>query len=171
MSEFRLIRLKNNELYYKCKECNDESYKSINELNKKFLNTYKFCNEDVNNFVLLLRKGVYPYEYMDRWEKFNETTLPPKEAFYSKLNKEGIIDEDCAHAQKVWKVSEMKNLGEYHHLYVQSDTLLLADVFENFRDKCIEIYELDPAHFLSVLGLAWQACLKKDKGKIRVINR
>ena len=133
--ECGLIGLKNNELYYECKECNDESYKSINGLNKKFPNTYRFCNGDVNKFVLLLRKGVYPYEYMDSWEKFNETSLPDKKAFYSELNKEGITNEDYAHAQKVCKVFEIKNLGEYHDLYVQSDALLLADVFENFRDR------------------------------------
>ena len=120
---------------------------------------------------MLLKKGVYPYEYMDSWEKFNETSLPDKKAFYSELNKEGITDEDYAHAQKVWKVFEIKNLGEYHDLYVQCDTLLLADVFGNFRDKCIEIYKLDPAHFLSAPGLAWQACLKKTWVKFRVINR
>ena len=91
---------------------------------------------------------------MDNWEKFNETSLPDKKAFYSELNKEGITDEDYAHAQKVWKVFEIKNLGKYHDLYVQSDILLLADVFENFRDKCIEIYKLDTAHFLSAPGLA-----------------
>ena len=92
---------------------------------------------------MLLRKGVYPYEYMDRWEKFNETSIPDKEAFYSELNKEGISNADYAHSQKVWKVFLIKNLGEYHDLYVQSDILLLADVYENFKDKCIEIYELD----------------------------
>ena len=107
---------------------------------------------------------------MDRWGKCNETSIPDKEACYSKLNKEGITDEDYAHAQKVWKVFEINNLGEYHDLYVQRDTLLLADVFENFRDKCTDIYELDPAHFLSVPGLAWQAYFKKTD-IIRVINR
>ena len=120
---------------------------------------------------MLLKKGVYPYEYMDSWEKFNETSLPDKKAFYSELNKEGISDEDYAHVQKVWKVFEIKNLGEYHDLYVHNDTLLLTDVFENFRDECIEIYKLDPAHFLPTPGLPWQACLKKNKCKIRVINR
>ena len=119
---------------------------------------------------MLLRKGVYPYEYMDSWEKFDETTLPPKEAFYSNLNLEDISDEDYAHAQKVWDVFEINNLGEYHDLYVQSDTLLLADVFEKFRDKCTEIYELDPAHFLSAPGLAWQACLKKTGVKLELLT-
>ena len=128
---------------------------SQDELIEKFPNTYQLCNKDLNKFeLILLQKGVYPYEYMDSWERFNETSLPDKESFYSELNKEDITDEDYAHAQKVWKVFKIKNLGEYHDLYVQSDTLLLADVFENFRDKCIEIYELDPAHFLSAPGLA-----------------
>ena len=102
--------------------------------------------------------------------KFNKTSLPDKKAFYSELNKEGITDKDYAHAQKVWKVSEIKNLGEYHDLYVQSDILLLADVFENFRDKCIKIYELDPAHFLSAPGLAWQVCLKKARVKLELLT-
>ena len=95
--------------------------------------------------------------------------IPPKEAFYSELNEEGIIDVDYAHVQKVWKVFKIKNCGEYHDLYVQCDTLLLADVFENFRDKCIEIYQLDPLYFVSAPGLAWQACLKKTEVKLELI--
>ena len=93
-----------------------------------------------------------------------------KEAFYSKLKLDYITDKDYEHAQKVWEVFEIKNLGEYHDKYVQSDTLLLSDVFENFRDKCIEIYELDPAPFLSALRLAWQACLKKTKVKLESLT-
>ena len=107
---------------------------------------------------------------MDSWERFDETLLPVKEVFYSKLNIKGISDKDYAHGQKVWEVFEIKNLDEYHDLYVQCDTLLLADVFENFRDKCTEIYELDPAHFLSAPGLAWQACLKKTKVKLELLT-
>ena len=91
---------------------------------------------------------------MNSWKRFNETELPDKESFYSELNKEGITDEDYAHAQKVWKEFNIKNLGKSPDLYVQSDTFLLADVFENFREKCLEIYELDPARFLSAPGLA-----------------
>ena len=143
---------------------------SYDELIKKFPNTYQLCNNDHNKFELLLRKGVYPYEYMDSWKRFKEESLPDKESFYSELNKEGITDEEYAHAQKVWNTFNIKNLGEYHDLYVQSDTLLLADVFENFRDKCIEIYELDPAHFLSAPGLAWQACLKKTGIKLELLT-
>ena len=118
----------------------------------------------------MLRKDVYPREYIDRWERFDETLLSDKETFYSELNLEDITDEDYEHAQKVWEVFEIKNLGEYHDLYVQSDTLLLADVLKNFRDKCIEIYELDPAHFLSAPGLVWQACLKKTKVKLELLT-
>ena len=97
------------------------------------------------------------------WEKFNEDKLTDKELFYCELNKEHITNEDYAHAQKVWDTFNINNLGEYHDLYVQSDTALLADVFANFRDKCIEIYRLDLAYFLSSPRLAWQACLKKQK--------
>ena len=99
---------------------------------------------------------------MDSWERFDETSLPDKTAFYSELNLEDITDKDYLHAQKVWEVFEINNLGEYHDLYVQSDTLLLGDVFEKFRDTCFEIYGLDPSHFLSSPGLAWKACLKKQ---------
>ena len=93
-----------------------------------------------------------------------------KKAFYSELYSEDITDEDYMHYQKVFKELELKNLGDYHDLYVQCDTLLLADVFENFRNKCIEIYELDPAHFLSAPGLAWQACLKKTEVKLELLT-
>ena len=154
----------------KCKSCTEnnrwEECKKLIELLKKFPNIYQFCNGDLNKFVLLLRKGVYPYEDMDSWENFDETTLPLKEAFYSNL--ENISNEDYAQAQKVWEVFELKNRGEYHDLYVQSDTLLLANVIENFRNKCLEIYELDPIYFVSAPGLAWQACLKRTEVKLEL---
>ena len=89
----------------------------------------------------MLRKGVYPYEYMDDWEKFNETTLPEKEDVYSNLNMEDITDKDYMHGKRVFKDFEIKNLGEYHDLYLKSDTLLLADVFESFRKMCLKIYQ------------------------------
>ena len=100
---------------------------------------------------------------MDSWERFNETSLPDKKAFYSELYLEDITDKDYTHAQKVFEELKLKNLCDYHNLYVKSDTLLLADVFENFRNKYIEIYELDSAYFLSVPGFTWQACLKKQE--------
>ena len=98
---------------------------------------------------------------MDSWEKFDETSLPDKTAFYSELDLKDITDKDYDHAQKLFE-EFCENIGEYHNLHVQCNTLLLADVFEKFRDTCIEIYRLDPSHFLSAPGLAWQACLKKQ---------
>ena len=118
----------------------------------------------------MLRKGVYPYEYMDSWEKFNEASLPSKEDFYSNLNMENIDDIDYRHSNNVFKKFELENLGDYHDLYVQSDTLLLADVFENFRDMCIKEYELDLAHFLLLPGLTWQACLKKTNIELELLT-
>ena len=107
---------------------------------------------------------------MDSWEKFDETTLPPKKVFHSNLNLEDINNGDYMHAQKAWNVFEIKNLGEYNDLYIKSDMLLLADVFENFRNKCLEIYELDPIYFVYAPRLAWQACLKKKTGvKLKLI--
>ena len=140
---------------------------SYDELIKKFPNTYQLCNKDLTKFELLLRKGVYPYEYMDTWEKLRQESLPDKESFSSELNKDS--NNDYEHAKNMFN-KYCRNLGEYHDLYVQSDTALLADVFESFRDKCIEIYELDPAHFLSAPGLAWQACLKKTGIKLELLT-
>ena len=138
-SECDFVKFKNNRLNYKCKECGKRWFKSINGLIKKFPIVYQFCKDDLNKFVLLLRKGVYHYEDMDSWEKFNET-LPDKKAFYGNLNVEDITDKDYAHTQKVWEVFEIKDQGEYHDLYVQCDILLLADMFGNFRNKCIKMY-------------------------------
>ena len=107
---------------------------------------------------MLLSKGIYPYQYMDSWKIFDETLLPNKEDFYSSLNMEGITVVDYRHAKRVFKNLNNKNIVNYHDLYVISDILFIADVFENFRNKHIEIYELDPANFLSAPGLAWQAC-------------
>ena len=120
-SECDFIWLKNNRLNYSCKECVGTSTKSINALIEKFQSVYQFCDGDLNKFVLLLRKGVYPYEYMDSWEKFDENLLPDKTAFYSELNLEDITDKDYVHAQKVWEVFEINNFGEYHDLHVQCD--------------------------------------------------
>ena len=107
---------------------------------------------------------------MDNWERFDETLLPSKESFYSNLNMENIDDIDYRHGNNVFKRFKLKNLGEYHDLYVQSDTLLLADVFEKFRNTCLKVYELDSAHFLSLPGLAWQAYLKKTNVKLELLT-
>ena len=103
---------------------------------------------------------------MDSWERFDETSLPDKEALYSSLNMEDITDGDHRHAKRVFKNLSNKNLGDYHDLYVRSDTLLLADVFQNFRN----IYELDPAHFLSAPGLVWQVCFKKTEVELELLT-
>ena len=162
---------KNRKLLLKCFNCDVYYKKKFNkDLMKKFENTYSFYNNDLNKLILLLRKGVYPYEYMDNWEKFNETSLPIKEDFYSHLNMEDIDDIDYRHGNNVFKSFKLINLGDCHDLYVQSDTLLLADVFENFRDMCLRVYELDPAHFVSVPGLAWQACLKKTNIELELLT-
>ena len=159
-------------LIFRCFNCKKNYKKEINkELVERFSSTYKFCNNDLNKFVMLLRKGVYPYEYMDGWDKFNENSILSKESFYSSLAMENITEMDYIHANNVFKTFKLNNLGDYRDLYVKSDTLLLADVFEKFRKACIETYELDPAHFISLPGLAWQACLKKSRSGIGVVNR
>ena len=107
---------------------------------------------------------------MDNWERFNETSLPSKESFYSNLNMEDIDDIDYRHGNNVFNKFKLDNVGDYHDLYVESDTLLLADVFENFRDMCLKEYELDPAHFLLLSGLAWQACLKKTNVELELLT-
>ena len=107
---------------------------------------------------------------MDNWERSEETSLPNKESLYSNLNMENIDDIDYRHGNNVFKRFKLKNLGKYYDLYVLSDTLLLADVFENFRKTCLKVYELDPAHFLSLPGLAWQTCLKKTNIKLKLLT-
>ena len=137
---------------------------------KRFANIYEFCNKDINKFILLLRKSFYPYEYMDSRERLDETSLPDKEAFYSSLNMEDITDVDHRHSKRVFKKINNKNLGNYHDLYVQSDTLLLADVLENFRNKCTEIYELDPANFFICTWISMASLVKENRGKARIAN-
>ena len=107
---------------------------------------------------------------MDTPEKLKETQLPPKEAFYSRLNNEGISDENYAHAREVWETFEMKNLEDYHNLYNRVDVLLLTDVFENFRDICIKNYNLDPAHYYTAPGLAWDAAIKVTEVKLELLS-
>ena len=115
--------------------CNkNHQHKFDKKSKERSFNTYKFSNHDSNKLIFLLRKSVYPYEYMDNWEKFNKASLHEKEDFYSHLNMQDINDADYAHTKRVCKNFEIKNLGEYNDLYVQSDTLLLPDVFENFRN-------------------------------------
>ena len=110
---------------------------------------------------LLVRKGIYLYEYMLSWDKFEETQLPPKKSFYSNLNTASISDKDYQHAKKVWSSFRIRNLGDYHDLYLKTDVILLFNVFEAIWDTCLEHYGLNPVHFFTYPGLTWKAGLKK----------
>ena len=157
----------------------------------RFIDSWKFMAESLDKLVnnlpedafnnlkkyytgdklsLVKRKGVYPYEYMDKLERLKETKLPPKEAFYFKLNNEGISDEDYAHAKKVWREFKMEHFQDYHESCNETDVLLLADVFESFRNICIKNYKLDPAHYYTAPSLSWDACLKMTDVKLELLT-
>ena len=121
-------------------------------------------------FELLCRKGVYPYEYMDSFNKFNETKLPDKDKYYSILNRKGISDDEYNFAKKMWETLKIKNLGQLHDIYMNTDVMLLADVFESFRTTAMKTYELDPAHFLTAPSLSWAACLRKTRVKLELLT-
>ena len=131
----------------------------VNNLPKDaFKNLLKYYAEE--QAELIKQKGFYPYEYMDSEEKFKDIKLPPRKAFYSKLSGRGITEKDYKHACNVWNTFNMKTFKDYHELYNESDVLLLADVFENFRDLCLRIYGLDPVYYYTAPGLSWDACQK-----------
>ena len=156
----------------------------------RFINSFKFLQTSLANLVcnlqpddfhntkeifrenveLLTRKGVYPYDYVSSNEKLSETQLPPKEEFYSKLNDEDITDDDYQHAINVWNTFKCKTIRDYHDLYLKSDVLLLSDVFENFRKTCLKHYNLDPAHYYTSPGLAWDACLKETGQELQLLH-
>ena len=164
-------------------------------LNNRFIDSFKFMSYGLDSLVknltgngtddsrilhtktrfqektyLCLRKGVYPYDYINSSEKLSETQLPPKSAFYSKLNKKDITGEDYNHAQKIWKEFEMTTMKDYHDLYLELDVLLLADVFENFREVCLDNYKLDPAWYLTAPGLSWDAMLRVTGIKLELLT-
>ena len=116
---------------------------------KKLFGSEKFNSKQ---YELLTRKGIYPYGYMSSWDRFGEG-FPPKEAFYSKLNMTGVSSNDYEHAKSVWREFGIRNLGEYHDLYLKTDVVLLANVFEAFRGVCLKNYDLDPAHLYTAPGL------------------
>ena len=154
-----------------------DSYKFVaSSLDKLVENLDKHCCVNTGKFYkgkqlsLLMRKGVYPYEYASSCERFDDKQLPPKEAFYSKLTDECISDDDYKHAHAVWDEFGMKTFKDYHDLYNVSDVLLLADVFENFRDVCMKNYQLDPAWYYTAPGLAWDACLKKTGVELELLS-
>ena len=124
-------------IVFRCFGCKKNTSKDFNnELIERFKNTYQFCENDNNTFLMLLRKGIYPSEDMHFWNKFNQDKLPPMNNFHSQLTMENITNSDYRHAQRVFETFNNKSLGDYHDLYGQSEALLLADVFENFRNKC-----------------------------------
>ena len=119
---------------------------------------------------LISQKGVYPYYYMDSFEKFNEKELPTKDQFYSILNDQHITDDEYNHAKEVWNTFMIRTLGDYHDLYLVSNMLLLTDVFENFRKTCMKYYELDPCHYFTSPGLSWDAMLKMTNIKLELMT-
>ena len=169
------------------KEGNEKS----KEIELRFIDSFKFRSSSLDSLVnnlakgdhkswgfeeysdkqreLLIRKGIYPYEYMNSWDRFNETKLPSKESFYSNLYMSGVGDKEYKHACNVWNEFKIKNMDEYHDLYLKTDTILLANVFESFRSVCMKNYGLDPAHFYTAPGLAWKACLKKTGIRLELL--
>ena len=133
---------------------------------------FKYSSKAFKNekFKLMKKKGVYPYDYMDSFNKFNITKLPTKEQFYSILNNEHRTDEYYKHAQTVWETFNLNTMGDYHNLYLKSDILLLADVFENFRKTCLQYYKLDPCHYFTSPGLSWDSMLKMTDIKLELMT-
>ena len=172
--------------------CNMEKYLAFMlGLHLVFIDSFQFMSSSLSNLVnnlpadafkhtgqvfqgeklsLMTKKGVYPYDYMNSFEKFEDSRLPKKEDFFSIMNNEHITDQEYQHAQTVWKTFNLKTMGEYHDLYLKSDILLLTDVFENFRKACQQYYELDPAHYFTSPGLSWDAMLKMTKTELELIS-
>ena len=144
--------------------------KLVDNLSKEeFMFLKKFVDgEERQN--LLLRKGIYPYDYVDGPAKLQETKLPTQDQFYSKLNDEGISDDDYNHAKNVWHGFQCQTMGDYHDVYLKSDVLLLADVFESFRKMALNTYKLDPAHYLTAPGLSWDAMLRLTEVKLQLMD-
>ena len=136
---------------------------------RDFIYTKDYFTDPVQ-FNLMKRKGVYPYDYMDSFSKFNDTELPEREDFYSLLYQKSISQDDYSHAKNVWNTFNLQNMGEYHDLYLRTDILLLTDVFENFRKTCLTYYKLDPLHYITSPGLAWDAMLKMTGINLELIT-
>ena len=161
------------------------------EIDLRFIESIKFMSSSLDSLVnnlarggneffgfdeynerqhqLLIRKGIYPYEYMDSWDRFEETSLPPKDSFYGTLSMSEVSETDYEHAHKVWREFGINNMGEYHDLYLKTDVILLANVFEAFRNVCLNNFGLDLVHFFTTPGLAWKACLKKTRIRLELL--
>ena len=151
-----------------CKNCKKVGKSCVNPV----YNNLKYTSEEFkgDKLHLMSKKGVYPYDYMDSFEKFDQTKLPTKEHFYSILNDQDITNDEYDHAKKVWKTFKLTNMGEYHDLYLGSDVLLLTDIFENFRKTCLQYYKLDPCHYFTSPGLSWDAMLKMTNIKLELMT-
>ena len=173
----------------------EESKKVSRSLNLRFIDSLAFMNASLDslvknlkgsgaeNFVhlnrefdspaareLLTKKGSYPYDYMNSFEHFKETQLPPQAAFYSKLKEQELSDEDYEHAMAIWSSFGLRSMGQYHDLYLKTDVVLLSDVFENFRSTCLSNYELDPAHYFTAPGLSWDACRRQSNVTLELLT-
>ena len=126
----------------------------VNNLARGGHECFGFENYSCHQREVLIRKGIYPYEYMDSWNKFTEMSLPSIKEFYSNLNMSGVNDEDYEHICSIWREFRIRNMGEYHDLYFRTDVVLLTNVFESFRRVCLENYGLDPSHSYTLPGLA-----------------
>ena len=131
----------------------------------------KYTSEEFTGkkLSLMSQKGVYPYNHMDSFEKFDQMELPAKDQFYSILNDQHITNDEYNPAKEVWKMFNLKTMGEYHDLYLKSDVFLLADVFENFRKTCLRYFKLDLCHYFTSLGLSWDAMLKMTNIKLELM--
>ena len=141
---------------------------SLDSLSKNLSEFPICCNNGLQDRQL--KKGIYPYDYMDSFNKFNQTENPLKEAYYSTLNNQEITDQDYEHSQLIWKEDKIKNLGEYHNLYLKIVVLLSAEIYGNFRNVCLKNYELDPAHYYTSPGLSWDALLKFSRQKLELLS-
>jgi hypothetical protein len=144
---------------------------SIDELSSGLIKeNFTHMRAQMKNYELLIRKGIFPYDYMDSWDKFLETQLPPREAFFNKLTNKSISENDYKYAQEIWDKYEIKDLGEYSDLYLKTDVILLTDIFENFRHECLKTYSLDPAHYYTAPGLSWDAMLYHTKIELELLT-
>ena len=172
---------------------NSEKYMTFSIGNLKFIDSVQFLSASLDSLVnnlksinlddfkhtkqhmgqeweIATRKGIYPYEYMNSFEKFEETTLPPMGKFYSALTENSITEDEYKYAQSVWTTMNMKTMGDYHDYYLKSDVLLLADVFETFRKTIHKTHKLDPAHYITLPSFSWDAMLLKTKIELELLT-
>ncbi|GBO19490.1 hypothetical protein AVEN_201204-1 [Araneus ventricosus] len=173
-----------------CIPQNTEKFISFSLGSLRFIDSLQFLNASLEKLVqnlqnqqlhlsntfsntkaeFMRRKGCYPYDYFDSFSKFTETSLPPQSAFFNSLTNEPVSDDDYQYAQRIWNIFNLQTLGDFHDLYVTSDVLLLADVFQNFRKLCFQFYKIDPSHVYTAPGLAWQACLRMTDVKLELLT-